>query len=99
MAIYLISFNLFRNHSHAERLDRLLAEIQVGTWWGETGSIMICESQEPIDEFCGRIFNPWTFDELCDVAVVFELESGEARSKGKFRDYSLYNIVPWVKRL
>jgi hypothetical protein len=99
MSIYLISFNLFRNHSYADRLDRLLAEIQVGTWWGETGSVMICDSHEPIDEFCARVLNPWSFDEVCDVAVVFDIESGDGRSKGKFRDYSLYSIVPWLKRL
>lgn len=99
MGTYLISFNLFRNQTYTDRVDQLLAQIQVGTWWGETGTVMICESPEAIDEFCDRVLNPWSFDELCDIAVIFDLESGDGRSKGKFRDYSLFSVVPWLKRL
>jgi hypothetical protein len=99
MGIYLISFNLLRNDTYDDRFERVMAEIQVGPWWGETGSLMICEAPEPIDEFCARVLGPWNFDELSDIAVIFDLESGEARSLGRLRDYSLCSIVPWLKRL
>jgi len=99
MGTYLISFSLLRNDSYDDRLDRIMAEIQAGPWWGETGSLMICEAPEPIDEFCARVFPPWNFDESCDITVIFDLESGEARSLGRLRDYNLYNLVPWMKRL
>jgi len=99
MGIYLVSVNLTQNGTYADRYENLLAEIQRGPWWAETGSLMVCESDETIDSFCDRIFAPWTFDETGDTAVVFDLESGEGRSKGRFHDLSLYNIVPWVKRL
>jgi hypothetical protein len=60
---------------------------------------MICESSERIDDFCNRVLNPWSFDEVSDIAVIFDLESGEGRTKGRFRDYSLFSLVPWLKRL
>jgi hypothetical protein len=60
---------------------------------------MVAESPEGIEEFCSRVLNPWSFDEDSDIAVIFDLESGEGRTKGRFRDYSLYSLVPWLKRL
>ena len=99
MGIYLISFNIFRNQTYPDRLDQLLSQIQGGAWWGESGTAMICESPEAIDEFCNRVLNPWSFDEDSDIAVIFDLETGEGRTKGRFRDYSLFSLVPWLKRL
>ncbi|MEO8666993.1 MAG: hypothetical protein ABI399_00635 [Bauldia sp.] len=99
MAIYLVSFNMVRNQSYADRLDRLMAELQAGPWWAETGALIVVESQETIDVFCERLLAPWCFDETIDVAVVFDLVGGEARTKGRFRDFNLYDIVPWTKRL
>lgn len=99
MGIFLISFRLARNQTYSERLDQLLAQLQTGAWWAESGTVMICESAETIDEFCNRVLQPWSFDEAADIAVIFDLETGDGRSKGRFRDYSLFTLVPWVKRL
>ena len=99
MAIFLVSFSLVRNQTYADRLDRLMAELQAGPWWAETGALIVVESPETIDAFCERLLAPWCFDETIDVAVVFDLVGGEARTKGRFRDFNLYDIVPWTKRL
>jgi hypothetical protein len=74
MGTYLITFNLARNQTYRDRLDQLLAQIQVGSWWAESGTAMICESSERIDDFCNRVLNPWSFDEVSDIAVIFDLE-------------------------
>jgi hypothetical protein len=99
MGIYLISYKLSHDQTYHDRLDQLLAQIQLGSWWGESGTAMVCESPETIDEFCDRVLTPWSFDDVSDIAVIFDLESGEGRSKGRFRDYSLFSIAPWMKRL
>lgn len=99
LGIYIVSFKLSPTHAYQDRLDRFLAEIQRGTWWGESGTVMICESEETIDEFCDRILHPDSFDPIADIAVVFDLESGDGRTKGRLRDYGLYTIIPWIKRL
>jgi hypothetical protein len=36
MGTYLITFNLARNQTYRDRLDQLLAQIQVGSWWAES---------------------------------------------------------------
>jgi hypothetical protein len=99
MAIYLVSFNLTRNHTYSNRLDHFMAELQRGPWWAETGALVVVEAPEAIDAFCDRLLAPWCFDEQHDMAVVFDLAGGEARSKGRLRDFNLFDIVPWMKRV
>jgi hypothetical protein len=98
MTIFLVSFNLARNQTYLDRFDSLMAELQSGPWWAESGTVVIVDAPGTIDEFCDRLFQPWSFDEAADVAVVFDLVRAEGRSKGRLRDYNLFGIVPWMKR-
>ena len=96
---YLVTFKLASNASIVERHDSLFRQFSQSEWWAETGSTIVVNDDEPIDDFCDRVFNRSTFDELTDVAVVFDLEDRGARARGSFVDFGLFQIAPWVERV
>ena len=99
MPAYLVAFKFARNDTYSKRLDNFMLHCAAGQWWGETGSSIIVHADEPLDDFCRRIFNPAAFDDRVDIAVVFDLDNVDGRARGKFRDYGLFNIVPWIERV
>jgi hypothetical protein len=99
MPTYLVTYKFGMNDDYLDRHDRFMAHLTGGDWWGETGSTILAHNEEPIDEFCFRVFSPDCFDEAQDVAVVFDLESREGRARGRFLDYGLFTVAPWIERL
>jgi hypothetical protein len=99
MTIFLVSFNLARNSDFSARYDSMMAQLQAYPWWAESGTVVVVDAPGEIDAFCDHIFQPWSFDEGSDVGVVFDLMGGECRTKGRLRDYNLFSIIPWMKRV
>jgi hypothetical protein len=99
MPTYLVTYKFGKNDDYLERHDRFMAELTLGDWWGETGSTIIAHSDQPIDELCVRVFAADCFDESQDIGVIFDLDSREGRARGRFHDYGLFTVVPWIERL
>jgi len=95
MAAYLLTFRLAHTGDF-DRAEEFAYRLRVGDWWGETGSTMIVNTDEAIDDFCARALSPPWFDERIDICAVFNLDTGEARAKGHFRDPNLFVAAPMV---
>jgi hypothetical protein len=99
MPTYLVTYKFGRNGDYLERMDRFMAHLTVGDWWAETGSTILLHHDEQVDDFCFRIFSPDCFDVSMDVGVVFDLDHRQARARGRFSDYGLFTVAPWIERL
>ena len=99
MPTYLVTFKLAPNASAKERHHSLIDQFGGGEWWAETGSTIVVNDEASLDEFCDRVFNHSKLDELTDMAVVFDLETRDARAHGSFVDYGLFHIVPWMEKV
>ncbi len=99
MPTYLVTFKLAPNTTKAARHDSLIDQFSGNEWWAETGSTIVVHDESPIDEFCQRVFNRSRLDERTDMAVVFDLDTRDARAHGSFVDYGLFHIVPWLEKV
>ena len=99
MPTYLVTFKLASNATVSERHNSLIDQFGGNEWWAETGSTIVVNDDEPIDDFCDRVFNRSQFDELTDMAVVFDLDVRDARARGSFVDFGLFHIAPWVEKV
>jgi len=82
------------------RRERILHDrLTPGTWWAETGSAIVVSDETPIDDFCDRLLAQDVFDPAADMAVVFDLDSGEARARGSFVDFGLFHLAPWIEKI
>jgi hypothetical protein len=99
MPTYLVTFKLAPNATAAERHDSLIDQLDGDEWWAETGSTIVVNDEAPLDEFCDRVFNNSKLDALTDMAVIFDLETRDARARGSFVDYGLFHIVPWMEKV
>ena len=98
MPAYIVTYKFGRSGDFGRRMDAFMIRLQVGDWWGETGSSMIVHSDEPIDAFCRRILSPACFDRQHDLAVIVDLDNREGRASGPFRGNSLFMAAPWIRR-
>ena len=97
MPTYLVTLKLAPGPTAAARHASVVEQLPAGEWWAETGSTIVVNDAADIADFCRRIFERSTFDARVDMAVVFDLESRDARARGPFIDYGLFTIVPWLK--
>ena len=98
MPACLVAFKFARDDTYSKRYDNFMVHCGAAQWWGETGSSIVVHADEPLDDFCRRILNPAVFDDRVDIAVVFDLDNRDGRAHGKFRNYGLFNVVPWIER-
>src|SRR5579872_3451092 len=84
MSTYLVTFKLAQNATVAERHDSLIHQLHGNEWWAETGSTVVVNDDAPIDDFCNRVFKRSKLDARTDVAVVFDLDTRDARAHGSF---------------
>lgn len=95
MAAYLLTYRLGHTGDF-DRAEEFAYRLRRGDWWGETGTTMIVNTDEAIDDFCWRVLSPPYFDERVDICVVFNLDTGEGRAKGRFQDPNLFIAAPNV---
>jgi hypothetical protein len=99
MPTYLVTFRLAPNGTSDARHDSLIDQFQGNEWWAETGSTIVVNDEASIDDFCDRVFTRSKLDERMDMAVVFDLNTRDARAHGSFVDYGLFHIAPWVEKV
>ena len=99
MPTYLVTFKLAPNATVGERHDSLIGQFDGNEWWAETGSTIVVNDEADLDDFCERLFNRSKLDARTDMAVVFDLETHDARARGSFVDYGLFHIAPWVEKV
>ena len=99
MSTFLVTFKLAQNATVAERHDSLIDQLDGNEWWAETGSTVVVNDDASIDDFCNRVFRRSKLDASTDVAVVFDLDTRDARAHGSFVDYGLFHIVPWLEKV
>lgn len=99
MPIYLVTLKLASGPSAAERYASIVEQLPPGEWWAEAGAVIVVNETADIDQFCRRVLDRSLFDRRIDIAAVFDLEHREARAAGAFRDYGLFTIVPWLRRI